>query len=111
MLAQLTASTAVPATLNAAHLLVLLPKGKTLPGDMPHRDLLVAVLKRRGMKADELANSPVSANAANGTLLVWGMLDFSKANFAVQSQARKAMQLLLEEQPASVAIAVLGDDA
>jgi len=47
MLAQLTASTAVPKTLNAAHLLVLLPKDKAMPRDVPHRELLAAVLKRR----------------------------------------------------------------
>lgn len=54
MLAQLTASSAVPETFNAVHQLVLLPKGKTLPHDVPHRDLLAAVLKRRGMKADHI---------------------------------------------------------
>jgi len=45
MLAQLTASSAVPGSLNAAHLLVLLPKGKTLPTDMPHRVLLASRTK------------------------------------------------------------------
>ncbi len=111
MLAQLTASSAVPKSFNATHLLVMLPKGKTLPADLPQRDLLAAVLKRRGMKADELASTPVGANAANGTLVVWAMLDFSKTTFALQTQVRKAMQLLLDEQPAGIAIVVQGDDA
>jgi hypothetical protein len=62
MLAQLTASSAVPGALNAAHLLVLMPKGKTLPTGLPQRCLLAKVIKRRGMKADELASSPVRAN-------------------------------------------------
>ena len=92
MLAQLTASSALPKTLNAAHLLVLLPKGKTLPGDVPHRDLLAAVLKRRGIKAEEFADAPIAANHADGSLIAWAMLDFSKTNFAVQTQVRKAMQ-------------------
>ena len=111
MLAQLTASSAVPKSLNAAHLLVLLPKDKTLPSDVPHRELLAAVLKRRGIKAEEFAGTPVAANAADGSLITWAMLDFSKTNFAVQTQVRKAMQILLDEQPAGVTIVVQGDDA
>ncbi len=39
------------------------------------------------------------------------MLDFSKTAFALQTQVRKAMQLLLDEQPASLAIVVQGDEA
>ncbi len=111
MLAQLTASFAAPKTLSAAHLLVLLPKEKTLSKDVLHRELLAAVLKRRGIKAEEFSATPVAANAADGGLIVWAMLDFSKTNFAVQTQARKAMQLLLDEQPAGVTIVVQGDDA
>ena len=64
MLAQLTVSPALPKTLNATHLLVLLPKGKTLPRDVLHRDLLMAVLKRRNMKLEEFADAPLAANAA-----------------------------------------------
>src|SRR5450631_1502731 len=111
MLAQLTASTSLPKTLKAAHLLVLLPKGKTLPRDLPHSDLLAAVLKRRGIKGEEFASTPVVANHADGSLIAWAMLDFSKTNFAVQAQARKAMQLLLDEQPSSMTIVVQGDEA
>jgi leucyl aminopeptidase len=44
-------------------------------------------------------------------LIVWAMLDFSKTNFAVQTQVRKAVQLLLDEQPAGVTIVVQGDAA
>lgn len=110
MLAQLIASSAVPKALNAAHLLVLLPKGKTLPNDVPHRELLTAVLKRRAIKVEEFA-TPVAANAADGSLIAWAMLDFSKNKFAVQTQARKAMQMLLDEQPTSATIVVQGDAA
>jgi leucyl aminopeptidase len=111
MLAQLTATSALPKSLNAAHLLVLLPKDKTFSKDIPHRELLGAVLKRRGIKAEEFAATPVAANAADGSLIAWAMLDFSKTNFAVQTQVRKALQLLLDEQPASVTIVVQGDAA
>jgi len=110
MLAQLTASSAVPKALNASHLLVLLPKGKTLPSDVPHRELLLSVLKRRAVKVEEFATA-VAANAADGSLIAWAMLDLGKANFAVQTQVRKAMQMLLDEQPAGITIVVLGDEA
>jgi leucyl aminopeptidase len=109
MLAQLTLTPALPKTLNATHLLVLLPKAKVLPKDILHGDLLASVLKRRDMKADELAKSPVAANAASGTLVAWAMVDFDKDTFAQQVQVRKGLQLLLEEQPKALSIAVNGD--
>ena len=111
MLAHLTASSALPKAFNPSHLLVLLPKSKTLPRDVPHRELLASVLKRRDMKAEALAKLPVAANAAEGSLIAWAMLDFSNTNFAVQTQVRKAMQLLLDEQPAGVTIVVQGNDS
>jgi leucyl aminopeptidase len=111
MLAQLTATSALPKTVNAAHLLVLLPKDKTLPRDVPHRELLAAVLKRRGMKVEEFADAPIAANGEDGSLIAWAMLDFSKSTFALQTQVRKALQLLLGEYPSGVAIVVQGDEA
>jgi leucyl aminopeptidase len=111
MLAQLTASSAAPKALNTTHLLVLLPKGKTLPRDITHRDLLAAVLKRRAIKDDKFADTPIVANQQDGGLIAWVMLDFNKSTFAIQTQARKAMQLLLDEHPASVTIIVQGTDA
>ncbi|MDD5056418.1 MAG: leucyl aminopeptidase family protein [Sideroxydans sp.] len=102
-----------PATLSSSitHLLVLLPKSKTLPKDVPHGELLTAVLKRRAMKADELAKSPVAANAADGALVAWAMVDSDKDTFAQQVQVRKGLQLLLEEQPKTLAISVSGEHA
>jgi len=110
MLAQLTLSQTLPAAPSAAHLLVLLPKSKLLPKDLPHAALLKAVLARRDMKAEELAKSPVAANAENGTLVAWSMLDFGKDTFAQQVQVRKALQLLLAENPKSISIVVLGSE-
>ena len=78
MLAQLTASSAVPKALNVSHLLVLLPKNKTLPSDVSHHELLAAVLKRRAIKADEFT-TPVAANAADGSLIAWAMLDSARS--------------------------------
>ncbi len=110
MLAQLTLTPSLPKTLNATHLLVLLPKAKVLPKDAPHGELLAAVLKRRDMKIDELAKSAVAANEANGTLVAWAMLDFDKDTFSQQVQVRKALQLLLDEHPKAIAIVVGGSD-
>lgn len=107
-LAQLSFTNKLPAM---AHMLVLLPKCKELPKDVPQAELLASVLKRRGMKAEELAKSPVSANAADGTLVVWAMLDDKKDAFAQQVLVRKALQPLLEEQPKSLAIHVGGEIA
>ncbi len=106
-LAQLTFSN----TLSASHQLVLFPKAKTLPKDIGHGDLLSSVLKRRDMKAEELAKSPVAANAADGTLVAWAMVDEKKDTFAQQVVVRKALQLLLEEQPKVLGIAVSGATA
>lgn len=105
MLAQLSYSQTLPAS---THLLVLLPSDKHLPKDVPHGDLLAAVLKRRDLKATELAKTPVAANVANGALVVWVMLDAGKETFAQQVQVRKALQLLLDEQPKALSIAVTG---
>jgi leucyl aminopeptidase len=111
MLAQLTVSPTLPKTLNSAHVLVLLPKSKALPSNFPERDLLAAVLKRRNIKADEFADAPINANHTNGNMIAWAMLDFSKSVFAMQTQIRKAMQLLLDEHPSELTIVVRGDEA
>ena len=111
MLAQLTLFPALPKSLSATHLLVLLPKTKTVPKDAPHGELLASVLKRRDMKPEELAKSPVTANATNGTLIAWAMLDFDRDSFAQQVQTRKGLQLLLDEQPKVLSIAVSGNHA
>ena len=111
MLAQLTAALSLPKAVKATHLLVLLAKGKTLPKDLPYSDLLAAVLRRRGIKTGESGAAPVAANAADGGLIVWAMLDFGKTIFAVQTQVRKAVQLLLDKQPGGIAIIVQGDEA
>ena len=107
MLAQLTFSQTLHVT---THLLVLFPKTRTLPKGLPQDELLDAVLKRRDMKADELAKSPVAANAANGMLVAWAMLDTGKDVFAQQVQVRKALQLLLDEHPRKLSIVALGNE-
>lgn len=111
MLAQLTLFPALPKTFNATHLLVLMPKAKTLQKDIPYGDLLAATLKRRDMKVEELAKTPVAANTEKGALVVWVMMDAAKDTFGLQTQVRKAMQPLLDEHPKELSIAVTGMNA
>jgi len=111
MLAQLTLFPALPKTFSATHLLVLMPKAKTLQKDIPYGDLLAATLKRRDMKAEELAKSPVAANTEKGALVVWAMMDAAKDTFGLQTQVRKAMQPLLDEHPKELSIVVTGMNA
>jgi leucyl aminopeptidase len=106
MLAQLSFTQTTSA---AMYLLVLLPGDKRLPGDLPHKELLSAVLKRRGMKVEELAKTPLSANAEDGALVSWAMLDLKQDVFAQQVQVRKALSVLLEEKPKTISIVVMGD--
>jgi len=106
MLAQLTLSKTLP---SATHLLVLLPVAKKIPEDALHGELLVSVLKRRGMKAGELAKTPIVANAENGMLVAWVMLDFAQDTFALHTLLRRALQPLLDEHPKTLAISVSGD--
>lgn len=108
MLAHLTFSKTSSA---GPYRLVLIPKAKSLPGDLPGLDLLAAALKRRGMKAEELAKSPVAANDASGALVAWAMLDFKKDAFSQQTSVRRALQVLLDEKPKAISIHVLGSDA
>lgn len=108
MLAQLTLTQTLPA---ATHSLVLFDRSTTLPADLPHLKLLNAVLKRRAMKADELAKSPLAANTENGELVVWAMVDTQQNTFFQHSQIRKALQLLLDDQPKQISIQVLANQA
>ena len=73
--------------------------------------MLAAVLKRRGIKTEEFADAPIAANGKDGSLIVWAMLDFSKPVIAIQTQARKALQLLLDEYPLGITVVVQGSFA
>lgn len=106
-LAELTFAT----SLAVSHQLVLLPRSKQLPSDVAYGAVLAKALQRRGMKAEELAKTPLTANAADGTLVAWAMLDDRKDAFAQQVLVRKALQLLLDEQPKKMGIAVSGATA
>lgn len=116
MLASLiqNASSISPST-KATHILVVLPqftpsdKLQNKP-DFLGRNVLETLLLRRKMQLGEIAGTPVAANLESGSLCVWVALDLSKSVFEQQTSIRKAVQLLLEETPAEVNLAVYGDE-
>ena len=95
---------------SAGHALVLLPPGKALPY-MPGKEALRAVLKRRDLKVDALAKTPVVVELTGGTLCVFAMLKEKASVFETHEHLRKALALLLSEHPKALSIAVFGTEA
>jgi leucyl aminopeptidase len=93
----------------AGHALVLLPVSKNLP-EVPGSVELKAVMKRRDLKVDALAKSPVAVQLPGGTLAAYAMLKADASTFETHEVVRKALALLLAEHPKSLALAVFGDD-
>ncbi len=93
----------------AGHALLLLPVSKTLP-EVPGSVELKAVMKRRDLKIDALAKSPVAVQLPGGTLAVYAMLKADASTFEAHEMVRKGLVLLLAEHPKSLALAVFGDD-
>lgn len=92
---------------NAGHALVLLPFGKRLAG-VPGEEMLHAVLKRRDLKIDALAKTPVTVELPGGTLVAYAMLKPEASAFEAHEHLRKATALLLNEHPKALSIAVFG---
>jgi leucyl aminopeptidase len=92
---------------RARHVLVVLPASGSI-ADVPHRAVLDAALKRRRKKLEDLAKSPLTAEAG-GALVSWVADDAARSTFERQTLVRKALQPLLAEHPAELAIAVFGD--
>ena len=91
---------------RAKHVLVVLSSAG-LAG-IPHRDALEGALKRRRKKLDDLKKSPLSTESG-GALVSWLVDDPARPAFERQTAMRKALQPLLAEQPAEIAIAVFGE--
>jgi leucyl aminopeptidase len=113
MLAKLT-QTAAPlgaaALEKASHAVLVLPFAKKLDGlrDVPALDRLRAALRRRDLKAEELAKTPVTLSLPGGGLASYVMLDGGRSAFERQSVLRRAMAPLMEEQPRELALALFG---
>ncbi|MDP2265801.1 MAG: leucyl aminopeptidase family protein, partial [Thiobacillus sp.] len=95
---------------TAGHALLLLPVSKTLP-ELPGSAELKAVMKRRDIKIDALAKSPVAVQLPGGTLAVVAMLKADASTFETHEMVRKGLALLMAEHPKSLTLAVLGDAA
>ncbi|MCD6705694.1 MAG: leucyl aminopeptidase family protein [Thiobacillus sp.] len=92
----------------AGHALLLLPVSKSLP-EVPGSVELKAAMKRRGLKIDTLAKSPVAVQLPGGTLAVYAMLKADASAFETHEQVRKALALLLAEHPKALTLAVFGE--
>ena len=93
---------------GTGHALLVMPSSKTLPAQTPAAQLLLAVLKRRGMKPAELAKTPLALDTPQGGRLAVVMVDLSEDRFSQLSVLRKAAQLLLEEHPAEIRLLLHG---
>ena len=93
---------------TAGHALLLLPVTKSLP-EVPGSAELKAAMKRRGLKTDALAKSPVAVQLPGGTLAVYAMLKADASTFEAHEQVRRALTLLLAEHPKALTLAVFGE--
>jgi leucyl aminopeptidase len=94
----------------ASHLLFVVPAGKSLPADLPEKARWQAVLKRRDLKVEELAKSPLAIDLKDGCRAACVMVDAKKTRFERLTALRKAAMLLLDESPAEMAIVPIDVD-
>jgi leucyl aminopeptidase len=101
---QVHAGSAVAAFRQHSHTLVVLPAAQQVTGGGEAPAALRALLARRRIKPAELAKKPVCGNLANGALVAWSMLDAKHTRFQALASMRAALDLLLTEGPADIAI-------
>jgi leucyl aminopeptidase len=89
---------------HAPHGLLILPAGDALPPDLPQREQWLAVLKRKATKPKDLAKTPLALDLPDGRRLALLMADGTLSRFERLTRLRKAVMLLLEETPKSLAI-------
>ncbi|MDT8364397.1 MAG: leucyl aminopeptidase family protein [Nitrosomonas sp.] len=92
------------------HLLVVLPKTDKIQKkhQLPGEQTLYDLLTRRNKPLSTICEKAVSANLPDGVLCAWVMIDLSLPFFEQQTAMRQAWQLLLEENPSEVHVAVYG---
>jgi leucyl aminopeptidase len=93
------------AQLNAAsHGLIILPMSEALSADLPQKTQWLAVLKRKKMKPEELAKTPLALDLPDGRRLALFMVDNTLSRFERLTRLRKAVMLLLDETPKRLSI-------
>lgn len=109
MLPKITVSSAP----QGNHHLYLLPVARKLPTELPRHDAWLHLLERKGMKAAELAKTPLVLDCEGGIRVALVMVDMEKPRFERLTALRKATMLLLDETPQTMSIIPLGgsDDA
>lgn len=103
-------SSSIDQSTKASHILAILPRLEKLPKkyNITGEEALEKLLLRRELKVTDLAVTPVSANLPNGELCAWVMIDSNQTVFEQQTAMRKAVKLLLGENPAELHVAVYG---
>lgn len=94
---------------SASYVLLVLPAD--MPSGLPYAEVLQRKLKRSQSSYADLAKTPVTTELPQGGLAVWLVLEDKLNPFQRHSLLRKALKPLLDENPASLTIAVYGDDA
>lgn len=97
-------------SIKASHILVILPKSEK-PLKNFHffgEETLEKLLTRRDMELTALSETPVSADLQHGELCAWVIIDTNQSIFEQQTAVRKAIKLLLAENPAEIHLAVYG---
>ncbi|HET7062116.1 MAG TPA: leucyl aminopeptidase family protein [Nitrosospira sp.] len=109
-LVQHSAQLAEPAM--ATHILIVLPKSNQTPDklDIFGKKTLESILRRRKMQPEEISKAPVLGTLESGALCVWAMIDLARPVFDQQTSMRKAVQLLTEEKPGEIHVAVYGNE-
>lgn len=102
-------SAPAPDVMNAiGHVLIVMPLQKKLPDDLPAATSLAQVLKRRDLKPDELAKTPVAIDLPLGGRCAYVMLDVQKDRYSHHDVLRKATLLLGDEAPSTMTLVVWG---
>lgn len=100
----------IDSSIKASHILVVLPKSEKLfkKSHFFAEETLAKLLLRRDLELAALAETPVSADLQQGELCAWVMIDTNQSIFEQQSVMRKAIKLLLSENPSEIHIEVNG---
>lgn len=106
-------SSPIDKAIKASHILVILPRLERIPSkyEIPGEEALKNLLARRDIKLSKISESPVSADLENGAICTWVMIDADASVFEQQTIIRKALQILLAENPTEIQLAVFGNSS